>query len=441
MNAINQSAAVGLGNATAARGGLSASTPVLFLPVNIETRFMNSATGAPELWVRIYPDQIAINSHEPELTQQEITDGTAYWDAVWRAGTATPPTDAVKAPWRGLAQRYGSPRAAWIALQMTPSNVGLQPAAPTPDGGTPNPLPIYPTPPTRDASWTKPAITEALPAFWTVVTVMEAQTASFRGGAITPQLAVSLTPPATAFPPGSPVDQRMQWLVDFDAALAAGMAVKVPLTVQQRAQGFDRIFVYGLCSETSNDGNANNPATAIGSATLAALLNDHHYSDGFSLVPQGAPTNNTSDASSFYSRKDPDFEIGFAVERQGPLNSDPADDGNLFAAALGIDPATMAHVRASDGFGARNGRDMLTALWPATLGYFLTQMMSSVFTPAQIETARQYVLANAIPRGPLPVMASARHRTVCCRLPRCGAIPPRPRVRQARSSQSWCNSF
>ena len=62
-------------------------------------------------------------------------------------------------------------------------------------------------------------------------------------------------------------------------------------------------------------------------------------------------------------------------------------------------------MRCADGFGARNGRDMLTALWPATLGYFLSQMMASVFTPAQIETARQYVLANAIPRGPLPAFS------------------------------------
>lgn len=404
MNAINQPAAVAFGDVAISRGGLSASTPVLFLPVNIETRFMAAADGTPELWVRIYPDQIAINSHEPELTQQEINDGAAYWDAVWRAGNPPPSIDSVKAPWRGLAQRYGSPRAAWIALQMTPSNSASQPAAPTPDGATPNPAPIYPTPATRDASWTKPAITEALPAFWTVVTVAGIQTASFRGGPITPQLAVSLTPPATGFPPGSPVDAGMQWLVDFDAALAAGMALRIPLTAQQRTQGFERIFVYGLCTEPSRNGDGNTPGPAEGSATLAELLNDHHYSDGFSLVPQGAPTNNTSDASSFYSRKDPDFEIGFAVERDKPLNNDPADDGNLFAAALGIDSNTVAHVRSSDGFGARNGRDMLTALWPATLGYFLTQMMASVFTPAQIETARQYVLANVIPRGPLPAI-------------------------------------
>jgi len=36
----------------------------------------------------------------------------------------------------------------------------------------------------------------------------------------------------------------------------------------------------------------------------------------------------------------------------------------------------------------------------ASLGYFLTQMMASVFTPDQVDAGRQYVLANAIPRGP-----------------------------------------
>jgi hypothetical protein len=404
MNDITNPGAMSADVPAAARGGLAASTPVLLLPINLETRFMTSAAGASELWVRIYPDQIAINSHEPELTQQEITDGQAYWDAVWRAGNPPASIDTVKAPWRGLAQRYGSTRAAWIALQMTPSNIGAQPVAATPDGGSPSPAPIYPTPPTRDASWTKPAITEALPDAWTVVTVNGTTLTPFRGSPITSQLAVSLTPPATAFPPGSPVDPGMQWLVDFDQALAAGMALKIPLTAAERASGFDRIFVYGLRSEARGDGGENNPAPAQGSDRLAALLNEHHYTDGFAVVPQGAPTNNTPDASSFYSRKDPDFDLSFAVERQKPLNDDPADDGNLLAAALAIDPATMAHVRAADGFGARNGRDMLTAVWPATLGYFLNQMMASVFTPAQIEIARQYILANAIPRGPLPAI-------------------------------------
>ncbi len=180
-------------------------------------------------------------------------------------------------------------------------------------------------------------------------------------------------------------------MVDFDAAITAGMAVKIPLTAEQRASGFDRIFVYGL--RTQGQG---------GSDAFASLLDAHHYTDGFSIVPQGAPTNNTPDASSAYSRKDPDYEVSFAVERQNSLAQDANADGVVFAKLIGIDPAHVAHVGYSHGSDELNGKDMLTALWPATIGYFLSQMMADVFTPDQIESARQYVLVNALPRGPVP---------------------------------------
>jgi hypothetical protein len=375
---------------------LDAQTPVLFLPVNIETRFIDRSGGGSELWVRIYPDQIAINAHEPELTDQEVTDGRNYWNAVWRAGKPPAALDAVKAPWRGLASRYGAPRAAWIALRMTPTNLAQQPAAATPDGTDPVPPPIYPQPPKRPSSWEKPALADLLPDAWTVVTVSGLQTTLYRGGPITPGLAVGMTPRSVP-PPGSPVDPGMKWLADFDTAVKVGMALKIPLTPQQRASGFDRLFVYGLRAQNPSDSNA-----------FASLLDAHHYTDGFSLVPQGAPTNNTPDADSAYSRKDPDYERSFAVERQAPLNQDPNADGNAFARLIGIDPAHLAHVGYADAGGARNGSDMLTALWPATLGYFLSQMMANVFTPDQIESARQYVLANAIPRGPVPAFRVGR---------------------------------
>jgi len=188
---------------------LDAATPVLFLPVNIETRFMDIGDGRSQLWVRIYPDQIAIDSHEPELTAQEITDGETYWNAVWRAGNPPPSLDAVKAPWRGLASLYGAQRAAWIALQMTPTNVAQQPAAPTPDGSDPHPAPVFPTPAQRPSSWNKPAVADALPDAWTVITVSGNQTAQFRGSPIVSPLNVGMTPGSGALPPGSPVDAGM----------------------------------------------------------------------------------------------------------------------------------------------------------------------------------------------------------------------------------------
>jgi hypothetical protein len=376
---------------------LDAKTPLLLLPVNIETRFMDTAPGKSELWVRIYPDQIAISTHEPELTAQEVADGADYWNRVWRAGNPPASLELVKAPWRGLAQKYEPPRAAWIALQMTPSNIAAQPKAATADGAAPVPPPQFPTPPSRKSTWEKPATAAALPDSWSVVTVAGNQTKTFKGGPITPNLAVGFTPGAGAFPPGQPVDAAMKWLVDFDTALTAGMALKIPLEAGERAGGFDQIFVYGLRT-----------VTPPGTAALGAMLDAHHYTDGFSLVPQGAPTNNTLDADSHYARNDAAFEFSFAAERQGPLTSNAAGDGSVFAKLVGVAPSHLAHTGYADGSNALSGRDMFTALWPATLGYFLTQMMADVFTPDQVDAGRTYVLANAIPRGPAPAFRIGR---------------------------------
>jgi hypothetical protein len=381
--------------------GVNAKTPLLLLPVHIQTRFVDSAAGdretASQLWVRIYPDQIAVDSHEPELTSQEVADGQAYWNALWQVGTAPANSDELKAPWRILASLYGSPRAAWIALALTPTNLAAQPAAATPAGTTPVPAPLFPAVTLRDSSWEKAATADALPDAWTVVLISSGQTSLYRGGPITPSLAINLTPNSGAFPAGSTVDAGLQWMVDFDAALAAGMALKIPLTQAQRSAGFSQIFVYGL---RSTDANPNQ--------TFASLLDAHHYTDGFALVPQGSATNNTPDAPSSYSRKDPDFELSFTTERSKPLTTDPNCDGLAFSAAVGIASTYLDHVADSDNTGSPNGADMLQSLWPATLGYFLSQMMASVFTPDVIEQARQYVLANAMPRGPVPAFRVGR---------------------------------
>ena len=52
--------------------------PILLLPVRVETRFMQIDAGT-ELWVRIFPDDVAIHTHESDLTLEEIEDGRAYW--------------------------------------------------------------------------------------------------------------------------------------------------------------------------------------------------------------------------------------------------------------------------------------------------------------------------------------------------------------------------
>jgi hypothetical protein len=373
---------------------LTATVPLLLFPFRIETHFVPDVVNAgvaegPALLLRVYPDTVSVSAFESALTADEISAGQTYWTQVWLAGSPPASTDAVQAPWRVLAAAYGPRRAAWIALQLTPVNAADQPAAPTPAGQQPAPAPQFPSPPVRPSSYEQAPTTLTLPVAWTVVLDSGSQTRQVTGGAITPGLAVGFTPHDGAMQPGLPVDAGMSWLVDFDAAVTAGMALRIPLTEAEFTAGFDRIIVYGTA----------------GAGDLAGLLNAHHYGEGLAFVPQGTPTKNTTDAASAsgYSQQDPDYSVSFAVERSGPLTA-TGSDGSQAAQLLGIPAATFAHVQYADGYGTRNGQDMMTALFPSTLGYFIGQLMEPQFSADAVSAARTYALANAIPRGPLPAL-------------------------------------
>src|SRR4051794_36536441 len=82
--------------------------PLALLPVRLETRFFAQPDGSSELRVRIYPDKIHIDSHEPELLADEQAWGMHYWEQDWRAG---PDVAARADAWRQLADRFGAARA------------------------------------------------------------------------------------------------------------------------------------------------------------------------------------------------------------------------------------------------------------------------------------------------------------------------------------------
>jgi hypothetical protein len=380
---------------------LAAGVPVLLLPVRIETRFVSEPavtvkgqSGGPSLLVRVYPDTISVSSFEPELTPDEVTAGKAYWDLVWRAGLP-PAADDAQAPWRVLAGAYQPQRAAWIAQATTPVNIADQPAAPTPDGEQPSPPPAYPDPPGRASSYEKAPAASALPDAWTVFLDRGDQVTAYTGAPIPTSLPVGLTPHDGTLPDGLPVDAGMRWLVDFAEAVEVGMGLTIPLAPADLKAGFDRIVVLGV-----RGGKQDGP----GSTPFTGLLGAHHYTDGLAFVPQGTPTNNTPDAPAGYSRKDPDYAISFAVERGAPLTGDPTADGPVAAGLLGLPAQVFDHVQYADGHGVANGRAMLTALWPATLGYAMDQMFAPVFSAQALDQARRYALANAIPRGALPAL-------------------------------------
>ena len=187
------------------------------------------------------------------------------------------------------------------------------------------------------------------------------------------------------------MDADLQWMVDFPTAVQAGMALKIPLTADLSAKGIDQIFVYGLRGNDTQAGQ-----------TFAALLNAHHYTDGLALVPQGSPTNNTPDATSAYSRKDPNYEISFETEREGPLTSNPACDG-VDARDAGRNPHNDFRSRGRcrrHGFARQHGYAAFPVAGDA--GIFPEPDDGQCFFRRRDRASRQYVLANAYPRGPIP---------------------------------------
>ncbi len=174
--------------------------PVLLLPVRLETRF-GTGPGGPELWVRIYPDQISVDTHEPALTAEEQTAGSAYWGAIGNADT-----ESQKAAWRTLVAQFGPQRAAWIRRATAPG------APPTTS---------------RPSQWTRAAQAVAQPDHWVIA--MYVNDKETHRVALPPiqdkPLNVGLTPhpdqsPANDGTPPTEIDAGMRWLVDFDEAVS-----------------------------------------------------------------------------------------------------------------------------------------------------------------------------------------------------------------------------
>lgn len=315
---------------------LAATVPIALLPVRIETRFRGA-----ELHIRVFPDAVHIDTHEPAVTPDECAAGKRYWEAVYDpAGAATGELRA----WQQLAELLGSERAAWVARTMRPTIVLGHRL-------------VFPDPPRRDSTWTRPPLARGLPTCWRAIGWAGSEVARAEGKPVRCPLPLGPGPSGGNAMPA--------WLASFEAALDAGMAMVLQLT-GALAKGLDRLVVYGV-DET---------ATAqAGAAELVQLLDAHHATHGLAYLRPGTPTNNTEAASSGHARGSADYIAQYRVGRTSPVEPALRLSRMLTGASAAIDVLRLApHAAESDDGIVKH---MHEALWGATWGYTLSQMLAA----------------------------------------------------------------
>ncbi|MFN5168103.1 MAG: hypothetical protein ACK5DD_00650 [Cyclobacteriaceae bacterium] len=200
------------------------------------------------------------------------------------------------------------------------------------------------------------------------------------------------------------INTELQWMIDFEKAIDAGMGVKIELNPAE-AGGFDRLLVLGLRLSADETESKN---------TLERLIKDHLMgSTGFELLSQGTPTNNTEDSPSGYTwAEDPDQSFYTVVKGRNAidisLDEKNRQDGKCLADALGIDPEMLNKAAHASGRDQAEAKAMNTALWPATAGFFLEEMMDGLVNPRYIDQARSFFIDYVSGRGPIPAIRIGR---------------------------------
>jgi hypothetical protein len=375
------------------------SIPFLMLPVRIETRFK---TELRELWLRIYPDDIAIHTHEKALTDNEISEGEKYWGFLFVAEKGAPEEreDKKKDAWSNLVLSFSAQRAAWIARQTKPENWNdIETLANTDQLIFPHQSQSKPF------EWSRAPRTNVLPDKFVVMFYQgNTMVKELPGPVIQDELYVGPDPLESESAFVEAEDDKMlvfgtgyDWTANFDRAVEKGMGFKVPLNADEAQSGFDKILVLGVYASADE---------MHGKQAIETLIDNHHYSPkGFGIVKQGTPTNNTEQESSGFSTRDTFDEISFFVETGKPVFEEDEDcDGKNLADALGIAYAPLQFVVNSNAKERKEAIAMNTALYPSTLGYYFSTMMKPVMNEVNQDILRNFFINHVSGAGPLPAI-------------------------------------
>jgi len=459
--------------------------PIALFPLRLETRFVTAGGDQPAqrfLYVRVFPDDILVDSFQDRIGQAEYDKVVLYWTQWWRAGGDPA---GHRAAWAAVVRGVGAGRAKWLIDQVVPLNASdepvittgahvlvIRPPAPVPvaehgaieafwarvwsTSGTERnqaftdlsaavgavraaeietelepvdlrdpavkpsddlmavvaflDLPAPSTLPMAQDAWGRPARVWMLPERLVLLGFHGDQQILLETGKPIPaDLQVGPDPGAVggdqikADGPDLEVPDELAWLVDFDAAVDKGMGFEVNLTERNLPAAFFRIFVLGIRLGGDSEEAA---------GELSELITHHQcHRRGFSLLPQGRPTNNTDASTAGHTWwEDPDesFRHFFEPPTDDPDAWESRRDGAWLAGALGVERDVLKQSVNYYGTDQAEARAVNIALWPATLGYYMEQMMEPVFSEDTVHATRDFFNRFVIGRGTIPLVRVGR---------------------------------
>ncbi|HSI77290.1 MAG TPA: hypothetical protein VK957_15430, partial [Lunatimonas sp.] len=204
--------------------------PILLFPLKLETRFVKD-----ELWIRAFPDEAFLQSHDPTLTKEEKIDALEF--------KQQSSTEQKRLAWEKLVTKYGVFRSSWIA-QISGEELDSQASSETKE---------------KEPSFYFKWLPDRLVFYL------------YKEGDQTPTYKAD----------GSVIDRKGltvlgegdEWLQDFNRAIQAGMGIKIKINPTDTK--FEKVIVSGFRHD-------NDPLVPVNG--LADLFDNHTYTEGFSFL-------------------------------------------------------------------------------------------------------------------------------------------------------------
>lgn len=383
------------------QGGL----PIALFPVKLQTRFASASMvhgqfggDAPgpddpvqELWVRIYPDDIFVHTHEDQLTAEEYDAGKAYWRQLGAVAGDTNRSEQQEGSWRSIAEDYGPVRARFV-LEETKPEEGVDA-----EGFPPGSNLTFPGRSTVSDSWTRAARTYLLPDRFVITLEIGDEVRHYAGATINKNdegaLQLGLDPASPDefedTPEGRQIPERLQWMTNFPKAVAAGMGLRIPLDNWTADRRIDRLTALGW---------RNGESATEAAEVLGRLFNNHRYkTGGMDIATVGAPTNNTREARAELRPEDRSSEESLAQQQA------TGGDASALAQAFGLPAGTFDGLDHSHSNSIADARKVQELLFDVTLGHALDFWQPSL-APVLKNQLKAHFVGYVSGRGHLPAL-------------------------------------